>query len=272
MPPTDRTLGERAFEAATKGYRYFRGEENLPAHERIYMESVMDRRRDPITEKSFNPNELNIIRDVVARRYQAIKPKIEEDIAMQREFAAEAFKNALKSTNPKARAEHLQYYKETAEKIKNLTSFLSTGKLNQTVVDEGRYHNIEPNIQYEDYINDFDINSDQSASSSKEGAIGQTLGRFTYAVDPQGNLNIKDTYDFGPGVNLLTGQPFPTERIGLGSLSNPKSAAVQYGRTHLPQGQGRPVNIRINAFSPPKAKTKEPTQNWFSRATNALGF
>lgn len=270
MPPTDRTLGERAFEAAVKGYRNFRGAEKLPSDTRIYMESVVDKRRDPITEKSFSPNELNIMRDVVARRYQAIKPKLKESIAERRRYAADDLKDALKSSDPKMRAEYLKSYKAQMLTINELTSFLSTNKLNSTVVNEGEYYGVKPNIQYEDYNNNFDINSDQSASLSEEGAIGQTLGRFTYAVDPQGNLNIKDTYDFGPGVNSLTGQPVPTERIGLGSLLNPKFAAVQYGRTHLPQGQGRPVNISINSFSPSKAK--QPTQNWFSRATTALGF
>jgi hypothetical protein len=274
MPPTDRTLGERAFEVAAKGYRNFRGAENLSPDVRVYMESVIDKRRDPITEKSFKPDELNAIRDVIIRRYNTIKPEIKESIATQREYAAEDLKNALKSTDPKRRAEHLQYYKETVEKIKNLTSFLSTGKLNQTVVDEGRYHNIEPNIQYEDYKDPSTIASFSlsNSASSKEAAMGQTLGRFVYDVDTQGNINIKDTYDFGGGYNPITGLKENLSRIGLTTLASPKLAARMYGFRYLPEGQGRPVNIRVNALAPPKSKAKEPTQNWFSRATNALGF
>ena len=268
MPPTDRTLGERAFETLSKGYRDFVGAENLPADKRIYMESVIDRRRDPLTEKSFKPEELDVMRDVITRRYDAIKPQLKENIAKLREYAAENLRDAVKSSDPGTRQYNLENYRLLAEKIKNLTSFLSTGKLNPTVVDEGRLYNIKPNIQYDDYKDSIKINADQLALSSDEGAVGQTLGRFVYDVDPQGNIKIKDAYDFGPAFNAITGKPVPTERIGLGSLFNPKSAAARYGRTYLPEGQGRPVAIQLNAAAP---KTKKP-ENWFSRTATALGF
>lgn len=268
MPPTDRTLGERLFESASKGYRDFVGAENLPADKRIYMESVIDRRRDPITERSFTPEELEVMRGVITRRYDAIKPQLKEKIVELREAAAKNLNDAVKYSDPGTRQFNLENYRLLAEDIKNLTSFLSTGKLNPTVVNEGRLYNIKPNIQYDDYKNSFKIYADQLASSSDEGAVGQTLGRFVYDVDPQGNIKIKDAYDFGPAFNAITGEPVPTERIGLGSLFNPKSAAARYGRTYLPPGQGRPVNIRINSAAP---KTKEP-KNWFSRTATALGF
>jgi hypothetical protein len=268
MPPTDRTLGERLFESAAKGYRDFRGAENLPADTRIYMESVIDRRRDPITERSFTPEELEVMRGVITRRYDALKPQIKENIALLRQAAAENLKDAVKYSDPGTRQYNLENYRLLAEKIKNLTSFLSTGKLNSTVVSEGQSYGIKPNVQYDDYKDSAKINADQLASSSSEGAVGQTLGQFTYDVDPQGNIKIKDTYDFGSGFNSLTGKPVPNERIGVGSLFNPKYAAVRYGRTYLPEGQGRPVAIQLNAAAP---KTKKP-ENWFSRTATALGF
>ena len=271
MPPTDRTLGERAFETIAKGYRDIRGAENLPADQRVYMESVIDRRRDPLTEKSFKPEELEVMRDVITRRYDAIKPQLKQNIANRRSDAAEFLKSAIKTSDPEMRAIFLREYKDNVQTVKDLTSFLSTGKLNPTVVELGQFYDIKPNIQYDDYKDSFKINADQLASSSGEGAIGQTLGRFTYDVDPQGNINIKDTYDFGTAFDGFTGQPVPTKRIGLGSLFSPKSAAARYGRTYLPPGQGRPVNIRVNSMAPPKAKTKE-SENWFSRAATALGF
>lgn len=268
MPPTDRTLGERLFESAAKGYRDIRGAENLPADTRIYMESVIDRRRDPITERSFTPEELDSIRNVITRRYDAIKPQIKESIAKRRKNAAEALREASATRSLEARAFHLERYKNLIATAKDLSSFLSTGKLNPTVVKQGQFYDIEPNIQYDNYKDSFEINADALTSSSKEGSMGQTLGRFTYDVDPQGNINIKDTYDFDPGFSGFTGKRVPTKRIGVGSLFNPKSAAVRYGRTYLPPGQGRPVAIRLNAAAP---KAKEPT-NWFSRTATALGF
>jgi hypothetical protein len=275
MPPNDRTLGERLFESASKGYRDFVGAENLPADKRIYMESVIDKRRDPITERSFTPEELEVMRGVITRRYDAIKPQLKESIAKQREYAAESLNMALKSTDPTHRASYLQYYKGYMQTVKNLTSFLSTGKLNKTVVDEGRFYDIEPNIQYEDYENPGAVASFTGVglgqSAGKDAAIGQTLGRFVYDVDPQGVINIKDTYDFGPGYNTFTGEKEEPARVGIASLLVPKRAARMYGYHQLPEGQGRPVQIKLNSLAPPKAKAKEPT-NWFSRTATALGF
>jgi hypothetical protein len=274
MPPTDRTLGERLFESASKGYRDFVGAENLPADKRIYMESVIDKRRDPITERSFKPEELEVMRGVITRRYDAIKPQLKKSIAKQREYAAESLNMALKSTDPTHRASYLQHYKDYMQTVKDLTSFLSTGKLNKTVVDEGRFYDIEPNIQYEDYENPDAVASFTGAglgqNAGKDAAIGQTLGRFVYDVDPQGVINIKDTYDFGPGYNFL-GEKEEPARLAVASLLVPKRAARMYGYHQLPEGQGRPVQIKLNSLAPPKAKAKEPT-NWFSRTATALGF
>ena len=157
MPPTDRTLGERLFESAAKGYRDIRGAENLPADTRIYMESVIDRRRDPITERSFTPEELDSIRNVITRRYDAIKPQIKESIAERRKNAADYLRDALKTSDPEMRAEYLQSYKNLTASVKDLSSFLSTGKLNPTVIEEGKLYDIKPNIQYDNYKDSFSI-------------------------------------------------------------------------------------------------------------------
>jgi hypothetical protein len=275
MPPTDRTLGERLFESASKGYRDFVGAENLPADKRIYMESVIDKRRDPITERSFTPEELDSIRNVITRRYDAIKPQIKESIAERRKNAADYLRDALKTSDPELRAARLQSYKNLMATAKDLSSFLSTGKLNPTVVREGQFYDIKPNIQYEDYDNPRAVASFTGAglgeTQGKDIAIGQTLGRFVYDVDPQGVINIKDTYDFGPGYNTFTGEKEEPTRIGIPDLLVPKRAARMYGYHQLPEGRGRPVQIKLNALAPPKAKAKEPT-NWFSRTATALGF
>ena len=275
MPPTDRTLGERAFETLSKGYRDFVGAENLPADKRIYMESVIDRRRDPITERSFTPEELEVMREIITRRYDAIKPQLKESIAERRRYAADYLRDALKTSDPEERAVNLQLYKELTATVKDLSSFLSTGKLNKTVVNESRAYGIKPNIQYEDYENPGAVASFTGTSlgdaPGKDIGIGQTLGRFVYDVDPQGVINIKDTYDFGPGYNVFTGKKEDPGRVSVGSLLTPKRAARMYGYSQLPEGRGRPVNIRVNSMAPPKAKAKEP-ENWFSRTATALGF
>lgn len=274
MPPTDRTLGERLFETAAKGYRDFRGAENLPADQRVYMESVIDRRRDPITERSFTPEELESIRNVITRRYDAIKPQLKENVAERRKNAAEALREAAAARNPEVRAFHLNRYRGITADMQSIQSYLQTGKLNPAVVKEGKFYDVMPNIQYENYENPRAVASFTGAglgqSAGKDAAIGQTLGRFVYDVDPQGVINIKDTYDFGPGYNIF-GEKEEPKRVGIASLLMPKYAARMYGYHQLPEGQGRPVQIKLNSMAPPKAKAKEPT-NWFSRTATALGF
>jgi hypothetical protein len=268
MPPTDRTLGERLFETAAKGYRDFVGAENLPAHERIYMESVMDRRRDPITEKSFKPDELNSIRDVISRRYSAIQPKLKEDVVAMRPNAAEALREAAAARNPEVRAFHLDRYRGITADMQSIQSYLQTGKLNPKLIDWAKKYGVEPNIQYENYVKPNDVGLPYQTASDTESQIGQVLGRFTYTADPQGNLNISDKYDFDP-YQLTAETQFMRTPIGLGDfISSPKQVARKYAGKYLPPEQGRSVNIRINSAAP---KAKEPT-NWFSRTATALGF
>jgi type II secretory pathway pseudopilin PulG len=268
MPPTDRTLGERLFETAAKGYRDIRGAENLPAHERIYMESVMDRRRDPITEKSFKPDELNAIRDVITRRYNAIQPKLKEDVTAMRPNAAEALREAVAARNPEARAFHMDRYREITANMQSIQSYLQTGKLNPKLIDWAKKYDIQPNIQYENYGKPDRIGLPYRTASDTESQVGQVLGRFTYTADPQGNLSIADKYDFDP-YKLTAETEFMRTPIGLGDfISSPKQVARKYAGKYLPPEQGRPVSIQLNAAAP---KTKKP-ENWFSRTATALGF
>ena len=268
MPPNDRTLGERAFEIAAKGYRGVRGEENLPPNERIYMESVIDQRRDPITERSFSPEELDAIRNVITRRYDAIKPQFKQQAVDLRANAAAALKNASATRNPEARRRFLDEYQQITADVKGLDEFLTTGRLTKAALNYGQTFNVSPNIQYKDYKDKYAVKSPNVSASDLETQIGQVLGRFAYDVDPQGNLTIAEDYDFNPlGSRHYTNTP-----IGVGDFfRSPKTVARKYAGKYLPPGQGRPVNIRVNSLAPPKAKAKEP-ENWFSRTATALGF
>jgi hypothetical protein len=253
MPPTDKSLGDLAFETAAKGYRFIRGEKNLPPAERIYMQSVLDERREPITEQNFNADEIETLRNMIVRKYDAIKPQFEQEIAKSRTLAADLLKKAYAVKNdPNASRVYLDQYKAEAENIKGLSDYLASGQVNPTVVRVGKNLGVKPNIQYKDY--------DSSNAISK--SLFNTLGRFTYDVDAGGNIAAKDEYDFNTVENAGP--------ISLGLLlASPTSAAYKYGARVLPMGKGRPVNIRVNSMAPPKAK--EPT-NWFNRTATALGF
>lgn len=267
----DKTAAEQWFETAARSWRTLVGPQNLPADKRIYMESVIDRRRDPITERSLTPDELEQLRGLIVNRYERIKPQLQQDVRELRQNAQEALREAAATANAETKAWHLKRYQNIVGMANGIQSYLTTGKLNPTVVDYAK-RDVPTNIQYGDYQNSLEVNSDvgaNSGSSGRDTAIGQTLGRFTYAVDPKGVITVKDTYDFGPGQDALTGRKIKNTPVSFGDFLVPKKAAVKYGRTRLPEGQGRPVTIRVNSMAPPKPKEQA---NWFSRAATFLGF
>lgn len=267
---SEKSTGEVLFETAARTWRDLRGAKNLPVDKRIYMESVFDKRQDPITEKSLTSKELEVLRGLIVNRYERIKPQLQQDVSILRQNAQEALREAATARSADVKAWNLKRYRNITQMMNGIQSYLTTGKLNPVVVDYAK-RDVPTNIQYGDYDNPLEVNSDVGIGGGTPGrqtAIGQTLGRFTYDVDPQGNIVVKDTYDFGAGVNALTGQRVQNEPVSVGDLITPKKAAVKYGRAHLPEGKGRPVIIRVNSMAPTK---KKPT-NWFSRAAEFLGF
>lgn len=267
----EKTFGERLFEGASKTYRTLVGNEDLPLDKRVYMESVFDGRREPITEKSLNPKEIEQLRALIVSRYERIKPQLQQSVVEMRANAQQALRAAAATKDPEMRAAYLKGYKNITATMNGVKSFLQTGILNPAVVDFAKMYDVPSYIRREDYENPYEINTDTGATGTRSGRdseIGQTLGRFTYSVDPQGAITVKDTYDFGPGANGFTGKPTRTEPIYVTDLITPKRAAAKLGYKTLPEGKGRPVTIRINSMAP---KIKDQP-NWFSRAASYLGF
>ena len=267
----DKPLAERIFVGASKAYRDFRGPENLPADKRIFMESVVDKRRDPVTERSFNNKEIAVMRDLIVSRYDKLKDEFRKDVATYRANAQEALQEANASRNPELKEWHLKRFRNLTALRLGLQQYLQTGKLNPKVVEHAERYDVPAYIRREDYENPDEINADTGNSLSSGGrdtAIGQTLGRFNYTVDNAGNINISDTYDFGSGHNPITGKPTRNVPINIGDLIPPKQAAAKLGHRTLPEGKGRPVAIRINSIAP----KPKPKANWFTRTAEFFGF
>ncbi len=271
----DKPLAEKIFVGAAKGWRDLRGPENLPADRRIYMESVIDRRQDPVTERSFNNEEIAVMRDLIVSRYDKLKSQFSKDVATYRANAQEALRKANASRDPKIKAQHLKQFRSLTATRLGLQEYIQTGKLNPKVVEHAKLYNVPSYIRREDYQNPVDINTDRGTrlfSSDRDTAIGQTLGRFNYTVDSAGNINISDTYDFGPGYNTYTRSAARSRPITAYDLLPPKRAAAKLGYQTLPEGtgKGRPVSIKINSMAP-KPKPK-PKANWFTRTAEFFGF
>lgn len=249
--PNDPSLGDRMFAGAAKGWRDLWGAKNLPLDQRVYIDSTIDRRKNPVTERLLNADEQAKLRDLIVRRYDAIKPQLTQELAESRSRAADSLRraNAVKN-DPGMRRIYLDQYKSEAENINGISDYLASGRVNPTVVRIGGYLGVKPNIQYKDYDTD-----------NISRSLLQTLGRFTYDADANGNINVKDSYDFN-ATNAA-------RKLNVADLMNPSNAAYMYGAQRLPPGKGRPVNIRINSMAPPKPKEQA---NWFSRAATFLGF
>lgn len=78
-------------------------------------------------------------------------------------------------------------------------------------------------VQYDDYYNSNQGKSDWNLMPS--GAIRNTLGKFTYNTDSNGNISVKDRYDFtGDKVEGLPNEVANTRRYE--SMSTPEKLAT----------------------------------------------
>ena len=138
-------------------------------------------------------------------------------------------------TSAKTLIETLQGNKEQITE-KNFTPEELTALKNLIEITQNR-----GNVQYADYI---DLMKKQQKESGKIpvsmtpsilsildpiGNIQNTLGRFTYSRDPQGNLIVVDNYDFN--------RQRPSSDFIIGAIRN-------YAQERLPVGSGR--NVKIN--------------------------
>jgi len=127
-------------------------------------------------------------------------------------------------------------------------------------------------VSYEDYSRlaqqmrgEGQKNVDSTASlfslGSPLGNVRNTLGRFTYARDPRGNVVIVDKYDFNPPDQSQT-QEARTADYGV---FGPYNLIREYAGQKLPPGKGRDVRINLGAplkrakGSPKEGEVAEPT-------------
>lgn len=73
------------------------------------------------------------------------------------------------------------------------------------------------------------------------GNVQTTLGRFRYARDPQGNLQIVDTYDFNPPQEGVMQE----QRTGDYGALGPYGLIRDYAGEKIPPGYGRQVKINL---------------------------
>lgn len=74
------------------------------------------------------------------------------------------------------------------------------------------------------------------------GNVRNTLGQFTYKLDPKGNLVLEDAYDFNPPG--APGQTREARTADYGTFG-PYNMIREYAGEKVPPGKGRPVHVNL---------------------------
>ena len=272
----DLTLGDRLVGAGLGLYGRNVNRKELPLHKRIFLESVVDARKDPITEASMKEPERHALMSVVRSKYKAIEPDLNTyEKYLTKSLASHQKAVAAKNKDEIMYPEFFAQYKKDLDTIKQYKKGvitqdfidLASGDSNTYERDVGlRYagvdniFSISPNLEYEDYPTAA-LKNPSVFNSHIPVALDRTFGRIGYTVDPKTKqLVFQENYDFNP---LPPGYKGSTEGYlasasegGGGALYN---AIRSYAGKVLPPGQGRPVNVRLNQLAPPPSPPPSPS-------------
>jgi len=258
---------------AIRLYSRYADRKTMPTNRRVFLESIVDKRRDPITEASFTPNEIIELSKLVSNKYSPLHEKTDQYATyLQNELTSHAAAVKAKNRDKMMYPEFVAQYQKDLSAINSFRAgkltqdFLALASGEQTPARDSamRYastagknlqdaFNIKPYITYSDYGQNRDevTAAHSTASTDPRAMLRTTLGQFNYAVDPKtGGLVVTDNYDFNAS-NLAAGQPLSEtnlpEELG-GGLYN---VIRQYAGQVLPPGTGRPVRVQTNALAPP---------------------
>lgn len=228
----------------------------LPANKRVFLESMLDNNRTPITESTLSKSEQDALKELVWTKYSVLADPLTkyktylEDLTKRKDAKnfyspdqlAQA-KQDLKTVNSffdgKITPDLLQL-----ANLNRGANINSANLLREAGVDYKTF-NINPNIQYKNYgaspgeaASNFSITAGNNDGKS---SIQTMLGRFNFEVDNNGNLKVKDTYDFNKPEqsNLAEG------RYEAAGAMGPYQVLREYAGEQMPQGQGRPVDITV---------------------------
>jgi hypothetical protein len=108
--------------------------------------------------------------------------------------------------------------------------------------------------------------------SDSLGNVQTTLGRFKYGRDAEGNLVVRDTYDFNPPRVPNSMQEQRTAEYGA---MGPYRLVREYAGEKIPPGRGREININLGkpvkgAEGSPAAKIFQSARDEYNRQEKEL--
>lgn len=277
MPPEaeklNLTLGDRIVEKSLRLYGKMANREDLPLHKRIFLESVVDARKDPITEKSLKEPEREALLAIVRAKYKPLEPSLKQyekylATSLARHKRAVAEKNKDRIMYPEFAKQYETDLKAIRQYKKGVITQdfidLTSGNINyeRAVGLKGANvdapFNIKPALGYDDYPTNMRYRS--VFVNRMPAALEQTFGQIAYTVDPKTQeLVFKEDYDFNPAVGgnapSAESQLMAAPEGGGSSLYN---AVRVYAGKVMPPGKGRPVELRFNQLAPPSQNALAP--------------
>lgn len=243
-------------EAGLSLYDKAQDRSKLPANKRVFLESMVDKNRSDITESQLSKTEQDALKEVVWRKYSVLADPLTK------------YKTYLENLTKSKDAKNFYSPDQLAQAkqdLKTVNSFFdgkitpdllqlanlnkganvnSANLLREAGVDYKKF-NLYPNIQYHNYSSfpgeaggNFTV---FSGNQDPKSAIQTLLGRFNFDVDKQGNLKIKDTYDF----NKPEQSTMAEGRYEAAGAMGPYQVLREYAGEQMPEGKGRNVNISI---------------------------
>lgn len=276
----EETLGEKVVGGALRFYDRHADRKTMATNRRVFLESVMDKRKNPITEASFTPVELTELANVIGAKYANLHEDTDRYAAyLQNELAAHA--TAVKAKD----RDHMRYPEFVAQYEKDLNAIkaFKAGKFTQDFLDLAsgtptyersialrnaskggtdlrEAFNVKPSVTYDDYKQTgAEAQSAHTVwATDPRAMLRTTLGQFGYEVDPKtGSLVVTDTYDFNAPRSFFTQKTGPALPIGETDVAEGGAAAGgmyglirQYAGRAMPPGAGRPVRVQVNALAP----------------------
>lgn len=265
----DLTLTDKTINAGLRLYDKFADRKTMTTNRRIFLESVLDKSKEPITETAFTPAELNTLGQIIFSKYKSI----DEPLSTYEKFLVEKMTKhkaavAAKNKDQIMYPEFVKRYEQDLDTIRAYRQGKLTPEFISLAAGKGDYprqttlstlnlmdrFNIQPIVMYEDYGKYPGRAATITAGSDPKESLLTTLGRFRYEIDPNtGALVVVDKYDFNP-MRATATTPFGLAETAATTPDTGGTALYKILRDYagrvLPEGSGRDVRVQLNNLAP----------------------
>jgi len=218
----------------------------VPPRARFYTQTLLGDRTKPFTQDDLTTDELRHIHDAVTRSQERLQHRIEQI------KNAESYSDiSMSGIYPK----HIENNPDLKNEKEKFNKFKALNAERERQLKEGY-----GTVQYGDY--------------KPNSPMSDTLGRFTYQIQPDGTVHVSDKYDFynegrAPRVKRFEQENPVLRALDAGTLAAGhalsgefRDAAATIGEAYMGR-DGRPVDIKYHPdiFKPKETTPQAPVGN-----------